>query len=367
MRNLIKLLVFLVAIGAIWLYQSKGKEASVPSKTASSTANSGDQTASLSHGTTTGDAIGSSSGNAIADGEDDGDDIDIPTNTVPANEKYKNATEALEAVKKAAQEYDDAVIEEFTDIGPNCSWCAEFYSSLTDMLKNGDSLKSDEKSFYAELLAVSGKTENLKTLVDLIKNAKSTEEAGVFAESLELAVGKDDAVTYLATELKSSNQVLKEAVVGALTNQTSRLAVETLYNHTVENGDPDGYYTIGLGLGETIPSEDAYTFLQDQIAKRDQYSHLAIKSLLNAGLPGLRLVVDSLTNSKNPDFDRTMLKDAADHVVAEDGVKEYLESVSQSTHDPVVAEWTKQLLEQVKADQAEIDSSEPDDAEQTEQ
>lgn len=355
MRNILKLAVVLILVGAVWFYQSKSKG---PNSATNSGTAAAPKVATTNNGQNEGADTSSqgSVGNSSSDKDDEADDLNVPA-PVPAAEKYKSAEEALEAVKKAAAEYDDAVIEEFTDVGANCSWCGQFYQSLTDMLKNGEGLKSDEKSFYAELLAVSGRTENLKTLVDLIKGAKSTEEAGVFAESLELAVGKDDAVTYLATELKTNNQVLKEAVVGALTNQTSRLAIETLYNHTIENGDPDGYYTIGLGLGETIPSEDAYTFLQDQIGKRDQYSHLAVKSLLNAGLPGLRLVIDSLTNSKNPDFDRTMLKDAADHVVAEDGVKEYLESISQTAHDPVVAEWSKQLLEQVVADQAEMAAS----------
>jgi hypothetical protein len=365
MRIIFKLVVVLVLVGAIWFYQGRSKGQSAAIKGNETTkGQSTNGTAGVSSGGI--DQAANGTGNSSSDNDEEADDMNVPA-PVPAAEKYKSAEEALEAVKKAASEYDDAVIEEFTDVGANCSWCGQFYQSLTDMLKNGEGLKSDEKSFYAELLAVSGRTDNLKTLVDLIKGAKSTEEAGVFAESLELAVGKDDAVTYLATELKANNQVLKEAVVGALTNQTSRLAIETLYNHTTENGDPDGYYTIGLGLGETIPSEDAYTFLQDQIGKRDQYSNLAVKSLLNAGLPGLRLVIDSLTNSKNPDFDRTMLKDAADHVVAEDGVKEYLESISQTAHDPVVAEWSKQLLEQVVADQAEMAASDDGSEAETEQ
>jgi hypothetical protein len=275
-----------------------------------------------------------------AGSEEDGD---VNVDDRPATEVYKSADEALKAVKEAAADYDDLVLDQFTDLPRNCSWCDSFYSSLKDMIVSPD-IKSDERSYYAELLAISGRVENVKSLVDAINGAKSPEEINLLAEALELSTGGGDVVKYLGDQLGSKNDTLREAAVAAVTNQGSRLATEILYKNTVDRGDPDGYYSMGIGLGEVVPEPEALPYLQELAMKRDQYSHLAVKSLLNAGLEGTKIVIDVLGNSKNPDFDKEMLKGAKDHVAYDDDVVNYLKNVAETSKSPRVQEFAKDVL-----------------------
>ena len=279
----------------------------------------------------------------------------------PATEIYKNADEALQAVKAASKNYDDIVLEQFAELGPNCPWCDSFYSSVHELMMAGET-SQDEKSFFAEILAISGKVDNIRALVDAVKNASKQEDAEVFAEALELTSGKDDVTAYLGSQLAGANDNLRESLVAAMSNQNSRLAAETLYKHTTERGDADGYYSQGIGLGEFIPDEEALPYLQQLLLKRDQYSHLATKSLLNSGIDGLRLVLDSLENSKDPDFDRKMLKDAVDHVSFDEEVETYLKNRLETSKQPVVKEFVEQSLQSFSAEDEGIEETEEDQA-----
>ena len=208
----------------------------------------------------------------------------------------------------------------------------------------------DERSYFAEVLAISGRVENVQALVEAIKSSLKPEDADVYAEALELAAGKDDVTSYLGTQLAGANDSLRESLVAAITNQSSRLAAETLYKHPTERADADGYYSQGIGLGESIPNEEAMPYLQELVLKRDQYSHLAVKSLLNSGADGLRLVLDTLENSNDADFDRKMTKDAVDHVNFDDDVEELLKKRRDSTKQPSVREFIDQALQSFSAE-----------------
>ena len=278
----------------------------------------------------------------------------------PATEVYKSAEEALRAVKEAAADYDDLVLDQFTDLPANCTWCDNFYRSLKELLGSAD-LKADERSYYAELLAISGRVENIKALVDALGAAKNSEEANVYAEALELSTGGDDVARLLGEQLGSSNETLREASVAAITNQGSRLAAELLYKNTVDRGDPDGYYSAGIGLGELVPEPETLPYLQDLAMKRDAYSHLAVKSLLNSGLDGTKIVVDVLSNSKNPDFDREMLKGAKDHVAYDEEVVAYLKTVAESSQAPAVREFARDVISEFEQSEAEAEEDQDGD------
>ncbi|MBN8550232.1 MAG: hypothetical protein J0M12_13015 [Deltaproteobacteria bacterium] len=297
------------------------------------------------------------------DGEEvDEEDIEIDTRLAP--EIYKNAEDALAAVKNGSKDYDDVILSQFTQPGEDCTWCDTFYKSIKDQI-NAPDTKPEQKSYYAEILAISGRVENVSTLVDLIKNAKKPEDAQLYAEALELSVGKDDMVNFLSEQLKSKDETLKESSVAAITNQGSRLAAEVLYKNTVESGNPDGYYSQGIGIGELVPSEEAMPYLQELVQKRDQYSHLAVKSLLNSGLPGLRIVMDTLTNSKDPEADKAMLKDAIDHVNYEEDVEAYLKKLVETSKQPLVVDFAKSVLSDFATQEAESEE-EVDVEEETE-
>lgn len=283
----------------------------------------------------------------------------------PAAQIYESADQALDAVKKGAEDYDDIILEQFVEPGEDCTWCDDFYGSLETLMKDS-AASEDEKAYYSEILAVSGKVKNIETLVDAIKAGGDSEDAEIFAESLELTIGGDDVVTYLAENLGSESELLQESVVAAITNQGSRLAVDTLYEETVKSGDPDEYYEIGIGLGEVIPEEEALPRLQELAMQRDQYSHLSVKALLNYGHDGLVRVFDILATSQDPGFDEKMLTDAIDHVTFEEETEDYLKKVIETTNNPVAKKFAEEALEEWKLGEAE-DEEYYDDYEDEEQ
>ncbi|MCO6429301.1 MAG: hypothetical protein J5J00_00445 [Deltaproteobacteria bacterium] len=347
MKKILPVLSIVVIAGAIWYFVTSGGTPPTPAGTSSAAA----VNSNVDNDPAAGAAAVAPQQNSFPDlvgtpDEDDEEDIEglEEEDVRPATEIYKTADEALLAVKNASKNYDDIVLEQFSEMSPNCSWCPAFYTSLAEMMTSQNSTQ-DERSYYAEVLAISGRVDNVKTLVESIKNAAKPDDADLYAEALELASGKDDVTTYLGSQLSGSNDTLREALVAAITNQSSRLAADILYKHTVERGDADGYYSEGIGLGEFIPDEEAMPFLQELVLKRDQYSHLAAKALLNSGIDGLRVLADSLENSKDYDFDDNLLKDAVDHTNFDPEVEEYLKTLLNTTKNPSVKKFAQASLD----------------------
>ncbi|MBX7138216.1 MAG: hypothetical protein K1X83_09545 [Oligoflexia bacterium] len=270
----------------------------------------------------------------------------------PAAQVYKSAEEALKAVKDGAADYDDIVLEQFTQPGEDCSWCPEFYKSIRDQVSS-DQTSEDEKSYYSELLAISGRVDNVASLVEAIKKVGDNEKGDVYAEGLELTVGGNDVVKYLGEQLNTDNQLLKESLIAAITNQGTRQAAELLFAETQKKGDPDGYYSLGIGLGEFVPEESAIPYLQELANKHDQYSHLAVKALLNSGLDGLKVVFDLLSNSKDAEADRLLLKDASDHVSLDEETEAYLKGIQANCKNESVCRFAKEALDAGAADESE--------------
>jgi hypothetical protein len=286
-----------------------------------------------------------------ASGEETIDDIK------PAAEAYRSAEEAFAAALKGSKEFDDSILEQFTEPGPECSWCPQFYASVQETVMNPNT-PQDQKSYMAELLAISGRAENVQALVDGIKNAPNSNDADLFAEALELTLGKEDVTRVLGDQLASTNDTLREASVAAITNQGTRVAAEILQKHIQERNDPDAYYSDGIGPGEFIPDEEALPFVQELVQKRDQFSPVWAKSLINAGLPGLQNLFEQLEGSTNYDSDRALIKDALSHVNYEDGIKEVVDNVIANNRSPVAVEFAKQI-------EAELLQQENEDAEGT--
>lgn len=355
MKKLIPLILVVVVLG-LWIFMSRQSPSTVavnsnPQATAAATQVSGSTSAKLpppldSSNLSTSLTPGAVTGND----EEEGEDVDVK----PAAEVFTSAQDAFKAVKDGAADYNDTILEQFTQPGDDCTWCPEFYKMVNDSLNASDTTQ-DQKSYFAEILAISGKVDNVKSLVDKIENAKTTEEADLYSEALELTVGKDDVTDYLGKELDSKNQSLREASVAAITNQGSRLAAELLIKNTEDRGDPDGYYSLGMGLGEFIPDEDAIPAIQQFVEKRNQYAHLGVKALVNSGMNGLRIVFDVLENSKDPEADRkNLLKDMRDHVNFEDGLEAFLNDRKANTKQPLVREVAQQILDELNS-QAESD------------
>lgn len=340
--------LLLVAVVAFYVTQSDsgtsttGSEASSTASTSTNPRNSRD----VSQG---GGTSGSRDGELTGEGAPDADDMEQPDR--PATELYRNADEALKAVKEGAVKYDDIVLEQFTMLGADCTWCDDFYRQVRDLSLAGD-IPNDQKSYYAELLAVSGRVDNVQSLVANIENAPSEEAGEIFTSALEMTVGKDDVVRYLGSKLDTASAGLKESLVAAITNQSSSLAVDTLYKFTTQSANPDGFYSDGTGLGEVVPDEEAFPLLTDIVQKRDEYSHLGAKALLNAGDEGFKTLVDVLKTSGDPEKDRTLLKDAIDHVNMTDEALRIAKENVNSTN-PVLKDFSQKVIEQFESEQTE--------------
>ncbi len=292
---------------------------------------------------------------SLADREETDDSESLPQ-VKPASEIYPSADAAMEAILKGSKDYDDSILEQFTLPGPDCSWCPAFYESVRE--KTSDpSTPQEQRAYMAEILAISGRLENVQALVDSIKSARTNEDADLYAEAVELALGNEDVVRFLGDQMVSPNDTLREASVAAITNQGTVQAVELLNNHIRERGDPDGYYASGIGPGEMILDEDSLPAVQPLINQRDSYSHLWVKSALNSGMPGLMMVFNELESSQNPEADRALLKDAMEHVNLEDGLQEYVDSVIERNRSPVAVEFAQKIKEEFSQQENEAADS----------
>jgi hypothetical protein len=288
-----------------------------------------------------------------------GNDEEPEEQVKPAMDAYLSSEEALTAVMKGAKDYDDSILEQFTLPDPSCAWCSEFYSSVRDLALNQNT-PQEQRAYLAEILAISGRTENVQALIEAIKNAPSSETADLYAEALELTLGKDDVVNILGEQMSSQNETLREASVAAVTNQGTKTAAELLVKDLKEKGDPDAYYAHGIGAGEAIPDEEAIPVYQELVRERIPGSHLGVKALLNAGTPGVRAVFDELENSPNPEADLALLKDASDHINIED---ETLELANQKLAENRNAASVKlaQIIREQGQNAEQAEEGEPED------
>jgi len=351
-----KLLPFIVLVALVAIGWAVSSRRSLETASTQSVTEKNPNTSSDSNTVTAADSNGPMfGGQTKLDGSTSDDDGEQEVEVLPAAKVYKNADEAMAAIRKGAVDYDDSILEQFTEPGEDCTFCPELYKNIKDTITGG-ALPSEQISFYGELLAVSGRPDNLSALVDAIKSAPNNEVKEALAEALELTVGKDDVTTFLGTQLSDTDTRVKEASIAAITNQGNRKAAELLYKATVEKGDPDGFYSQGTGLGELVPDDDTIPFLQELVSKHDQYSHLAVKSLLNAGLGGLRTAMDTLSLSKDPESDRNMLSQAVDHVSYDEETEAYLTKLSAESKNPVIKEFADKVLQSFKG-QAEDDTA----------
>lgn len=272
----------------------------------------------------------------------------------PAAHLYQNAESAFEAVKKGAADYDDVVLEQFTLPGEDCSWCPEFYNKIRSMMASSD-ISEDERSYYAELLAISGKTENIAALLNAARGAGNPDEANAYLEALELTVGNDQVISFLGKELESANDPVKESIIAAITNQGTRAAAEILIRESEKVADPEDFYNKGIGLGEFIPEREAIPPLQELLRKRDpKLSGLAAKALANVGLDGLRIVFDELAVGKDEASDREMIKGLIDHISYDAETENYLNQILNKG-TAIQKELAQSILNDFKLMEEELD------------
>jgi len=279
----------------------------------------------------------------LGDSSNESFNLDELENIVPASQAYNSVDDAINAIQKGSLNYDDLILEQFVELdADDCSWCGEFYDKLGKYILD-DEITADQRSYYSEILAISGSEENIGTLIDAIDNTTG-DKSDIYAEALEIAYGDDNLVNFLSTKLnESNNENLNESLIAAIGNHGSKLAVETIYNETVKSGDSDGFYSVGLGIGEIVPDEESIPFLIEMANKKDEYSHLAVKSLLNSGTDGLKNVVSILESSNDTSFNKKLLENAVDHVSFEEDVEDYVKSLTNHSN-PSIKEFAQEIL-----------------------
>lgn len=341
--------LLLVVVGAgAWFFTGQTEEASPRAslKTEDATQNAGSLLGNKPQG---GPLNQSDSSDSLEFDEDEDEEF---YDDRPAREVYQSAEAALEAVKKGAVDYDDIVLEHFADV-EDCEWCPGFFNTITELMLAKET-DEDAKAYYSEILAITGTQENVETLITAIKESADQDSADIYAESLEIAVGDDNLVQFLSGELEGSSELLQESVVAALTNHGTRLAVDVLYEHTVASDDPDGFYSVGVGLGEVVPEEESFPRLQELVQKQDKYSHLAVKSLLNYGTEGLKIVFDMLEGSDNPEQVKSLLTDGVDHVVYEEETEKFIREYKEKANgDPTLLAFVQEIEEDFDLDEGD--------------
>ena len=271
------------------------------------------------------------------------------TPTRPATELYKTAAEALDAIRKASVDFDDAVLDQFTMLPEDCAWCNDLYASLRGMAFE-DGLSENQRRFYADILAVSGRTENAAALIKRIESSPPDKDEEVFdyADALGMVAGNDAFMKFLGEHLATKDEILKKGLISGLTNQGTAVALEQVYNGMKAEGDTGKKYDGATGLDAAVPLPDAFPFLKEVAGKRDEYSHLAVDALFNSGAEGARAVFDMLRASKDPQADKAMLKDAIRHVFFDEETEALFKEEAASNTNPTAAEFAKTVLESLK-------------------
>ncbi|MCS6962101.1 MAG: hypothetical protein NZT61_06335 [Deltaproteobacteria bacterium] len=271
-----------------------------------------------------------------------------------ASERYQNPEEALKALKEASKNYDLEFIESFT-LPNNCAWCGDFYEKLKHEVLTAN-LSSEEKSFYAEILAVSGKPESLEFLVQAYLNSKSDSDKEAFLNAIELTVANDEIIDWLAENVnrQSNDPGLRDSILAALTNQDSVKAVEHLYDILVKQEDPERDAQKGIGLSECVPPDEALPFLVDKLKDTDSRFQVYVASaILNNGLEGLKKFVDVL-NSDTGNKLAVHFQKLVDHVPFDEEIEGFLKEVSEKGSEPQKV-FAKKVLEAFDALRSELE------------
>lgn len=258
--------------------------------------------------------------------------------------------QAIALLKQAAQTNDREIYKQIASLPKGCRGCSEFFEQTRSVFAD-KALNYDQRLFLAGALAASGDSANQSFLVGEIRKAANDPasaelSAAALARQLERQQQggpiSDDVIDDLSNDLGEENPYLRDAALSILTRQGSLEAAQALYNYTLENQDRDGFYRQGMGLGHIKPSQEAFPFLRDLVRRRDQFSHLAVKALLNAGQDGISEVISLLGEVDGPKPDKGLLQNAVDHVPVYGAALRQMDSLRASPNSNI-----RELAQQV--------------------
>ncbi|NDC39113.1 MAG: hypothetical protein EBZ48_13885 [Proteobacteria bacterium] len=272
-----------------------------------------------------------------------------------------NARQAVEVLKEGARTGNKTLLKEIASLPKNCPGCSEFFLKTREAFSASD-LSTDERIYLSSALAASGRADNQEFLYDQVRRAAADPSAAAvppatLARQLErnqqggpLA---GDVVDQVTNDLSSENPYLRDAAISLLTRQHSLQAAQSLYEYTVNNAARDGFYREGMGLGLMTPDPEAFPYLQDLVRKQDQYSHLALKALLNAGPNGITQAVSLLQEMQSSGPNRALIQGAVDHIPMYGPSLTYMKGL-QGSANPTVAELAQEVVREYNSRQAAL-------------
>ncbi|MCB0310580.1 MAG: hypothetical protein KDD42_05065 [Bdellovibrionales bacterium] len=269
-------------------------------------------------------------------------------------EHKTKAQKIFDAFSIAAARGNEKTLARLKEIGADCEWCGEFYSKVEEKASS-PKLSRDEKGFFAKALAQSGRPESVSKVIEMAQTA-DPQDTTLYTRPLKDAPLTPELIEEIDQTLDDENVQkngpLSEALVSALTRDGSLFSIQTLYNNAIETENPDGYYRIGIGLGELTPDSDpnALAFLADAAAKGDEYSHLALKALINQGKQGLEMALDVLENTDPAVLHPSVLRNAVSHVDTTDSDALAYIQQKRSSSNPLVSEFAKEVIKEHKID-----------------
>lgn len=259
----------------------------------------------------------------------------------------ETAEKAFNLLSQAAKNNDKTMLDQVSQLGPNCAFCDEFYKRTRQQLTSSE-LRSDERSVFASALVRGGGTANVNQVVDLLQSAGEHPELqdspNVYADALGDTTLAPEIIDEISAGLESENRYYREAIVSMLTQQGTKEAAQKLYDHVIEAGIKDGYYNSGMGIGKFNTQPDAIPYLEELALKRDQYSGLAIDAILNTGREGLDRVIALLSDSKDYQSDKKLLRNSVDHIDRDAQTLAYLKTLSKTGKTQAIRELAQHVL-----------------------
>jgi hypothetical protein len=101
------------------------------------------------------------------------------------------------------------------------------------------------------------------------------------------------------------------------------------------------------------PEPEAFPFLEDLVRKQDQYSHLALKALLNGGADGVGAAMSLLAEIPGSVANRALIMGAVDHIPMYGPTLKYIESLTSSPN-PTIKELARDVVREYQSRQAAL-------------
>lgn len=247
-------------------------------------------------------------------------------------EARKAAKRALQLLIQAAEKDDKNFLKEISKAGSKCYGCDPFYKEVKSLLSAQD-IPNSLKWFLSDALVRSGVAENQQIVADraaeAAKHPESGESSTVFSDAMADAPLASSVVDSVSSNLDSPNPYVRDMALTVLTRDGTLQSAQKLYEFTVQQKNSDGFYLENMGLGRMKPEPETLPFLEGLVRQQDQYSHLAVKALLNYGIDGIKRVA-SILSEVGSGADKSLMVYAVNHVNRDPATISYLRTLAGS-------------------------------------